>query len=241
MHARPKPFHGTKTKATNRAAFSRRICLHLPLLVLLGTVAGCKPSSGSEAKPLEIRELPAPALNQASLKDALKNRVSTRVFKPGALDDQTLSNLLWAANGINRPTTGGRTAPSAFDWRHVDVYLADAQGLWRYNATRNAVERLGKTDVRSLTGVQDFVKDAPLDLILVSDEGKMDPKEPEEMRTIFTGVGVGAVIQNIYLYCASAGLNVVVRASIDRPALHKALGLKPDQKVIVSQTVGFPP
>ena len=185
--------------------------------------------------------MPVPALNQAPLKDALQNRVSARVFAAKPLDDQTLSNLLWAANGINRPATGGRTAPSAYDWRYVDLYLLDAQGVARYDAVHHALERLDNKDIRVLAGEQDFVKDAALNVVLVSSEGKMDPKESKEMRSIFTGVSAGAVAQNIYLYCASAGLNVVVRASIDRDALHRALRLGADQKIVVAQTVGFPP
>jgi len=224
----------------------RSILRNSPLVLILGLVAGCNKSPVAEvkqpeAKPIEIHVLPAPALNQVSLKDALQNRISTRVFSPRPLDDQTLSNLLWAANGINRPSTGGRTAPSAYDWRYVDLYLTDAQGFARYDATHHAVERLGKQDVRALAGLQDFVKDAPLTVVLVSDEGKMDPKKTEGMATTFSGVSAGAIAQNIYLYCATAGLNVVVRASIDRDRLHKALGLDPNQKIVVAQTIGFPP
>ena len=212
------------------------------LVLIAGFAIGCKKTPAvAAAVPTEVHALPAPALNQMPLKDALQNRVSARVFSPKPLDDQTLSNLLWAANGINRPATGGRTAPSAYDWRYVDLYLLDARGVARYDAVHHAVERLDSKDIRVLAWEQGFVKDAPLNVVLVSSEGKMDPKESKEMRSIFTGVSAGAIAQNIYLYCASAGLNVVVRASIDRDALHRALRLGADQKIVVAQTVGFPP
>jgi len=188
-----------------------------------------------------VQALPVPAFDSTTLKTALQNRASARNFSPRPLDLQTLSNLLWAADGVNRPATGGRTAPSAYDWRYVDLYLADAQGVSRYDATHHALERLSHKDIRHLTGEQSFVDTAPLTIVLVSDEGKMDQKEPPEMRSIFSGVGAGVVAQNIYLYCASVGLHVVVRASIDRAPLHEALGLGPSEKIIVGQTIGYAP
>lgn len=194
-----------------------------------------------EPKVIAIDSLPAPALNQTTLLEALRKRSSSRTFDPKPLDAQILSNLLWAANGINRPETGGRTAPSAYDWRYIDIYLADARGLGRYDATRHRVERLDGKDIRALTGMQDFVKDAPLTLVLVSDERKIGPKEPKESRTIYSDVAAGAVSQNVYLFCAASGLNVVVRSSIDRTAIHKALGLSRGEKVVVAQTIGYPP
>lgn len=199
--------------------------------------------SGSRAPvhPLEIVPLPPPVLPETSLREALEKRASNREFGSRPLEPQILSNLLWSADGINRPETGRRTAPSAYDWRHMELYLLDARGIGRYDAERHAVERLGTRDIRALSGEQDFVKDAPLTIVLVSDEGKMGEKESHGLRPIFSGVGSGAVVQNVYLYCASVGLNVVVRASIDREPLHEALELGPDQKIIVAQTIGYPP
>ncbi|HNY32781.1 MAG TPA: DUF4184 family protein [Fibrobacteria bacterium] len=194
--------------------------------------------------PLEVSRidpLPPPNLNQVSLREALQNRATHREFAQRPLDLQTLSNLLWAANGVNRPSTGGRTAPSAYDWRYIDIYLADAQGISRYDANRHSLERLGTTDIRALTGMQEFVKDAPLTLILVSDERKIGPKEAEESRAIYSTVAAGAVSQNVYLFCAAEGLHAVVRSSINRHHIHSALKLDPKEKVIVAQTVGFPP
>ena len=200
----------------------------------------------AEPRIIEVQKLPAPALGPTPLGEALQKRSSNRVFSGRSIDAQTLSNLLWAADGVNRPANGGRTAPSAYDWRYIEIYLADARGFGRYDAVHHSIERIGTNDIRALTGVQDFVKSAPLTLILVSNERKMDKheigkKETDEMVSIFSGVSAGAIAQNVYLECAASGLNVVVRASLDRKPLHKALGLGPDQKIIVGQTIGFPP
>lgn len=215
----------------------------LALLVAIRHHASLRTASSAPPAKTSARilELPLPRLDSTALREAFLQRSSARTFQTRPLDPQSLSNLLWAANGVNRPKTGGRTAPSAYDWRHVDLYLADANGAWLYLATQHALERVGEKDIRSFTGVQDFVKTAPLTIVLVSDEGKIDPKEPDEMRAIFSGVSAGAIAQNIYLYAAASGLNTVVRASIERPALHDALGLRKEQKIVVAQTVGFPP
>lgn len=188
-----------------------------------------------------VEVLPPPHLGETSLKEALQRRSSARVFDPKPLEVQTLSDLLWAADGVNRPKTGARTAPTAYDWRHMEVFVFQAGGVARYDATRHALEWLDSTDRRALTGMQDFVKTAPLNLVLVSDETKMDPKEPQAMRDIFTGVASGAIAQNVYLYCASVGLHVVVRGSVDRETLHRYLGLGAGQKIVVSQTIGTAP
>lgn len=190
---------------------------------------------------LRVQVLPPPQLGDTSLKVALQRRASARVFDPRPLEMQTLSDLLWAAEGVNRPETGARTAPTAYDWRHMEVYVFQAEGVARYDATRHALEWLDSADRRALTGVQDFVRTAPLNLVLVSDEDKMDPKEPQSMRDIFTGVASGAIAQNVYLYCASVGLHVVVRGSVEREPLHRYLGLGPGQKVVVAQTIGRAP
>jgi len=198
-------------------------------------------SDPGAAKVLQVVRLPPPALDTTSLRTALENRSSSREFASAPLDAQTLSNLLWSADGVNRPATGGRTAPSAYDWRYIDIYLCDARGVSRYDAVHHALERIDTADLRGLTGEQDFVGGAPLTLVLVSDERKMDSETPDEMRSIFSGVGAGAIAQNVYLYCASARLGVVVRASLDRRQLHKALRLHPRQKIVVAQTVGRRP
>ncbi|MGA7801204.1 MAG: nitroreductase family protein, partial [Gammaproteobacteria bacterium] len=147
-------------------------------------------------------------------------------------------DLLWAAFGVNRPAAGGRTAPSAHNWQEITLYLAMADGLYRYDPHKNRLQPVLDRDIRALTGKQDFVASAPLDLILVADLNAMEGASAED-RQLYSAVDAGVIAQNVYLFCASAGLNVVVRGWIDRKALGEAMGLKAGQRIVVSQTVGY--
>lgn len=173
------------------------------------------------------------------LMQALAQRQSLREFDPSPLPEQALSDLLWAAAGINRTALGGRTAPSAMNAQEVDVYAALPTGLYRYAVMTHTLHLVSATDVRRVTGYQDFVDDAPLDLVFVADHARMK-LVPAAQRESFASVAAGAMAQNVYLYCASAGLATVIRAWIDRAALAQALGLNNDQQVLLSQTVGRP-
>jgi SagB-type dehydrogenase family enzyme len=150
---------------------------------------------------------------------------------------QTLSDLLWAAAGINRADHAGRTAPSAMNAQEVDVYVALPEGLYRYDPVAHALQRVVAADVRRVTGYQDFVDTAPLDLIYVADHTRMK-LIPAAQRESYASAAAGAMAQNVYLYCASAGLSTVIRAWIDRQALAQAMSLGTDQQILLSQTVG---
>ncbi len=192
------------------------------------------------AGDLQPVPLPAPQRHGGiPLMEALSARHSSREFSPRPLPPQVLSNLLWAAFGINRPGSGGRTAPSAHNWQEITVFLATADGLYRYDPHNNRMEPVLDRDIRALTGTQDFVAGAPLDLIYVADLDAMKGAGDQD-RLLYSSADTGFIAQNVYLYCASAGLNVVVRGSIDRRALAKAMGLGQGQRVVLSQTVGFP-
>ena len=173
------------------------------------------------------------------LMQALAQRQSQREFDPAPLPLQTLSDLLWAAAGINRPELAGRTAPSAMNAQEVDVYVALPEGLYRYAAPTQTLHLVSATDVRRVTGYQDFVDTAPLDLVLVADHSRMK-LVPAAQREAFAFAAAGAMAQNVYLYCASSGLAAVIRAWLDRDALAQAMGLTNDQQVLLSQTVGRP-
>ena len=170
---------------------------------------------------------------------ALRDRHSTREFSPEKLPPQVLANLLWAAFGINRPDSGKRTAPSAMNWQEIDVYIALPEGLYVYDAKGNKLDPILAEDVRAAAGVQPFVKDAPLNLVYVADFAKTGKSSPED-RNFYCGADVGFIAQNVYLFCASEGLAVVVRGSVDRTALAKLMKLGPDQKILLAQTVGYP-
>lgn len=186
-------------------------------------------------------ELPPPeTAGGLPLMQALKARHSAREFAARALPPQLLSNLLWAANGVNRPDSGKRTAPSARDWREIDVYVATADGTYRYDAPGHALARVASGDLRALTGVQDFVATAPLNLVYVADLARVSEEDDAERRARFVAADAGFIAQNVYLFCASAGLATVVRGLVDGTALAKALGLGRHQQVILAQSVGYP-
>jgi len=186
-----------------------------------------------------IQLLPPQTDGGRPLMQVLKDRASSRNFSPEKLSVQVLSNMLWAAFGVNRPESGGRTAPTASNSQDMDIYVAMADGLYLYDAKANLLKPVLADDIRALTGRQAFVKEAPVDLIYVSDLSKMTRAAPGD-RDFYAAAHTGFISQNVYLFCASEGLATVVRASIDRPALAKAMGLRPDQKITLSQTVGHP-
>jgi len=194
-------------------------------------------SLAQELKPIS---LPSPQTDGGKpLMQALKDRHTTREFSSEKLSPQMLSNLLWAAFGINRPETGKRTAPSAMNWQEIDIYVASADGLYVYDAKGNKLDPVLAEDVRGATGMQPFVKDAPLDLVYVADLAKTGKSSAED-KNFYTGADAGFIAQNVYLVCASEGLAVVVRGSVDRAALAKMMKLRPDQKILLGQTVGYP-
>jgi SagB-type dehydrogenase family enzyme len=209
---------------------------YAPLLLL---VLGLSPilAAAQELRPLE---LPKPQTDGGRpLMQVLRDRHSTREFKPDKLPLQVLSNLLWAASGINRPETGKRTAPSAMNWQEVDIYVALPEGLYVYDAKAHRLMPTLAEDVRAATGGQDFVKGAPLNLVYVADLARTKDAGAEE-KNFYTTIDVGFIGQNVYLFCASEGLATVVRGTVDRPALAKLMKLRPEQKIIVAQTVGYP-
>jgi SagB-type dehydrogenase family enzyme len=193
--------------------------------------------SAQELKPIQ---LPKPQMDGGKpLMQALKDRRSTRAFSTEKLPLQTLGNLLWAAFGVNRPDSGHRTAPSAVNWQEIDIYVATADGLYLYEAKGHTLQPVLTNDLRAKTGMQPFVKDAPLNLVYVADYSRMNVGTPEE-KNLFSAADTGFIGQNVYLFCASEGLATVMRGMVDRPALAKAMKLRPDQKIILAQTVGYP-
>lgn len=177
--------------------------------------------------------LPAPKLdNSKTLAEALQQRHSERNFDAGKeLDAQQLSDLLWAAWGYNRKDK--RTAPTAINKQDITLYVFLSTGIYRYDAKNNKLIAVKSGDHRTATGKQPFVATAPVNLVFVSDTKLLD-------NTVMSAIGCGAISQNIYLYCASAGLATVVRGSFDAEALHQLLGLDETQKIMLTQTVGFP-
>lgn len=185
------------------------------------------------------RLLPPQTTGGMPLMQALQARHSAREFSDKPLPGQILSDLLWAAQGVNRPETGKRTAPSARDWREIDVYLVKADGVFVYQPDGHALRKVSERDLRALTGKQDFPAEAALNLVYVADTRRMVDAD-EQQRQFYAAADAAFIAQNVYLFCASSGLAVVVRGLVDKDALVAALGLGPHQAIILAQTVGYP-
>ena len=195
-----------------------------------------KPAKGDAVPKIA---LPAPdKAGGMALMEAIAKRRSAREFTRKELPLPMLASLLWAADGINR-SDGGRTAPSAMNAQEIDVYVALPSGAYLYDAAGNALQLVAGSDIRRVTGYQDFVDEAPLDLVFVADHARM-ALVPVAQRESFASVAAGAISQNVYLFAASAGLATVIRAWIDREAIAQALGLGHDHQVLLSQTIGYP-
>ncbi|MBU1862342.1 MAG: nitroreductase family protein [Candidatus Omnitrophica bacterium] len=185
-------------------------------------------------------QLPKPEMQKGKpLMQALKERKTTRSFSAKDISLQELSNLLWAACGVNRPDSGKRTVPSAHNWQPIDVYVARPDGLYFYDAHKNLLKQVLKEDLRETLVVQDFTQIAPIDLIYVADYTKMK-KGTEEQKQFYAAADTGFISQNVYLYCASEGYATVVRGGVDKPALEKKMKLPVDKKVVLVQPVGYP-
>jgi len=213
------------------AALALAMALTLPLAL----------PAQAESKPGQDISLPAPRTEGGMpLMQALRNRRTSREFNPRGLEPQVLSDLLWAAFGINRPESGRRTAPSAKNWQEVDIYVVLEQGSFRYDPKASALIWVASQDLRPLAGRQGFVTSAPLNLVYVADLMRATGEGSED-KLLLAAADVGFIAQNVYLFCASQGLGTVVRAGVDRPGLIQALGLRPEQRPILAQTVGYPP
>ncbi|MFQ5867889.1 MAG: nitroreductase family protein [bacterium] len=172
------------------------------------------------------------------LMQVLKDRRSMRAFSTEKLPMQVLSNMLWAACGVNRPNSGKRTAPSAMNMQEIDIYVATADGLYLFDAKAHMLKPVLAEDIRAMTGTQSFVQEAPVNLIYVADLSRM--RLLSDSKDFYSAANTGFISQNVYLYCASEGLATVVRGLVDRPALAKVMKLRRDQKVILVQSVGYP-
>jgi SagB-type dehydrogenase family enzyme len=202
-------------------------------------VAGAIPSA-LRCQELKGIALPKPHMEGGMpLMKALAARSTSREFGPGELPLQVLSDLLWAADGVNRPDSGKRTAPSAMNVQNIDIYVALKIGLYVYDAKANTLDPVLSEDVRGTMGTQPFVKDVPLNLVYVADYAKM-ARGSDADKALYSAAHAGFIGQNVYLFCASEGLATVVRGLIDREAISKVMKLRPDQRVLLAQSVGYP-
>jgi len=192
------------------------------------------------AQELKTIQLLSPDMKSGkTLMQSLKDRKSSREFAVKALTLQELSNLLWAANGLNRPEEGKRTAPSASNWQDIDIYVVLEEGVYLYYAAVSQLKPVVAGNFRESAGAQGFVATAPVNLIYVSDYARMKNAK-EEVKPVYAAADAAFIAQNVYLYCASADLAVVVRASLNKEKLATLLKLAPGQNVVLAQTVGYP-
>lgn len=192
------------------------------------------------SQELQGLSLPKPHMDGGKpLMQVLAARSTSREFGAQELPLQILSDLLWAADGINRPDSGKRTAPSAMNVQNIEIYVALKSGLYLYDAKVNGLNPVLSGDVRGSLGQQPFVKEVPLNLIYVADFAKLS-RGTDADKVLYSAAHVGFISQNVYLFCASEGLATVVRGMIDREAIAKLMKLRADQKIILAQSVGYP-
>ena len=182
--------------------------------------------NNAPASAAETQKLPAPLISGKPLMETLAARRTEREFSPREIDAQTLSEILWSAWGISHGDK--RTVPTSQNKQNLKVYVAKADGTWLYNAKDNRLKQISPQDLRPLLAKQDFVKTAPLTLIFAGSDSKNTPMH------------AGSAYQNVGLYCASKGLSNVVRGYLDREAVEQALKLPPEEKVVITQTIGWP-
>ena len=183
----------------------------------------------------DVIQLPAPNKKfPVTLMQALNDRHSERNFSEKELPQVELSNLLWAANGVNRKD-GKRTAPSALNSQSIDLYVCLSNGAYRYDAANHQLVQVSDKDLRdAVAGGQDFVNLAPASIVLVCDMSRY-PNGDGRMGL----ADAGYVSQNICLYCSAAKLACVPRASMDVKKLQKELKLTDKQIPLLNNVVGY--
>ena len=176
-----------------------------------------------------VKTLPAPETEGGMpIMEAIAKRKTAREFSAKKINDQDLSNILFAAWGVSHDDK--RTIPTARNLQKMNVYAVFDDEIWLYDGKENNLTKVGEAkDVMGFIAKQDFVAEAPLTLIFIA--------TPDERG--YAQMHAGSAYQNVGLYCAAKGLNNVVRGMIDFEEIGKALGLK-DEKVMITQTIGWP-
>jgi len=229
-----------------RRTFVKNAVAALPAIGAAGS-----PAFGA-AEALEPIVLPKPEIDAAlSLAAALKNRRTIRSISGDPLPPQALSNLLWAAFGVNRPEAGlmgkaGRTAPSASNSQEIDLYVVLPQGVYLYEAAPLRLAPVAAGDLRRLAG-RGAAARAPVNIFYVVDlsryvvgRGQPDQSigEPEVQKSYYFA-DTGFIAQNVYLYAAAQGLAAWFH-HCDRERAAREFKLRPEQRVLFAQTVGWP-
>jgi SagB-type dehydrogenase family enzyme len=170
---------------------------------------------------------------------AIAKRQSIRAYSERTLPRETLSNLLWAAFGINRREAGERTAPSWRGSKETDIYVATPEAVWLYDPAAHALRHVMNGDIRAATGRQPFPATAPVVLIYVADRARM-AEAPEQEQYVYAHADAAFIAQNVYLYAASEGLGTVVLGNVEKAELAKTMKLRSNQILTFTQPVGYP-
>ena len=212
-------------------------------IAMMASGCGSKDDATAAGAPRAARQgeiqLSKPEFEKIPFLKIVQKRKTTRAFNPKALPENIVSNILYAAFGINRPESEKRTAPTAHNGQYVDIYVATSDGVYVFDAQKPSLVPILGTDERSKTGIQEFAATAPLSLVYVVDNEKVIDAPDDETKLIFGAVSVGAIAENVYLYAAATGLVTGVRADIEHKPLRDILKLKKSQKIILAQSVGY--
>ena len=193
---------------------------------------------GGSISAQEKIQLPQPDMKLLNmpLAETLQLRRSSRNYqKDKAITDAQLATILWAAVGINDPKSGRLTTPTAVNMQDIKVYVCNEKGVWLYNANDNSLTNVYKEDLRpSLVARQTFVMDAPVTLLLVSEQSKRNFHNER-----YGAMDAGYVSQDIYLACAAMGMKTVARAMMDQDAVRSALNLPEDVIIELNHPIGY--
>lgn len=174
---------------------------------------------------------------------ALAGRSTQRQFADTPLPRKVLANLLWAANGINRKKSGKQTAPSSHQLREIEIYIVTAEGGFMYVPEKHALKRIHSLDMHQAVAEQTYVRNAPVSLIYVADFKKFGPHrdnpEREALKKQISSTHCGFIGQNVYLFCASTGLNCVFHGWMDGGKIHEMLRLDNRKHVLFGQAIGY--
>jgi hypothetical protein len=229
----------------------RKFVKAVPAMAIVASMAPAYSDSSPLAGELQPIVLPTPEKDGGkSVLASLLERKTTRAISTKELPDQVLSNLLWAGFGVNREKVSmgrnGRTAPSASNSQEIDLYVVLARGVYVYEANGHKLLPVAEGDFRARSGRR-AAATAPLNIFYIADLSRYDlgPAQPDraigdtEVQKSYYFTDTGFIAQNIYLFAASSGLAAWFH-NCDKENTVKEFKLKPTQKVLFAQTVGYP-
>ena len=190
--------------------------------------------NAQQIKPIKLKE---PNLNRgSSLMYALENRKSSTEYSDKMLSLEDLSDLLWAANGVNRPEEGKRTPASAMNRQDVMIYTFTAEGVHLYNADDHELTPVTQGDHRKLFGERGM---SPLIILLVTDIAKFGDVGTDELRREWGAIDIGLASQNMALFCSGNDIGTRPRAGMDRDGIKTLLKLTDTQLPMLNHAVGY--